>query len=230
MPAAVSVLWSRKYGNVTWDGVVRASGIAALSAIPVALFVPEVSGLVGFGVITIWVNGPISPVLPATYEPLLMLFGRVYPPFAVAAVGVAGTLYVEYLNYHLYGRVMGLGALTGIRESSVVGWMVALFRRAPFFTVWLCSWSPLPYWPMRFISPLAGYAISRHLWATFLGRLPRLWFVAWLGLWWNISMEILVLVSAGSIGIALVVYAARRVPKVSRGPGGELVSPEVAEF
>lgn len=215
-PVRIAWLWRRRYGNVTWDGVLWLSGLAALAAIPITLFVPQVSGLVGFGVITIWVNGPISPILPATYEPLLMLFGRIYAPLAVAVVGVAGTLYVEYLNYHLYGRVVRLGALTGMRESGVVRWLVTLFKRAPFFTVWLCSWSPLPYWPMRFVSPLAGYDVKRHLWATFLGRMPRLWFVAWLGVWWDISIGLLALISVASIGIAVAVYVTRRVATLPR--------------
>ena len=37
---------------------------------------------------TLWVHGPWSPLLPAAYEPVLMVFGKLYPPLLIAAVGV----------------------------------------------------------------------------------------------------------------------------------------------
>jgi len=47
--------------------------------------------------------------------------------------------------------------------------------------VWLCSWSPLPYWSVRILAPLARYSMARYLLATFLARFPRFWFFASLG-------------------------------------------------
>jgi uncharacterized membrane protein YdjX (TVP38/TMEM64 family) len=167
--------------------------------------------MVGFAIVTVWVNGPASPVLPSTYEPILMLMGRLYAPLLVAVVGVAGTLYVEYLNYHLYRRVLQVNALDRLKKGKTVEQVLRLFSKAPFVTVWICSWSPLPYWPVRFISPLAGYEVRRHLTATFCGRFPRLWFFAALGVWWSISVGVLAAaISFGSIGIALAVYFLRR--------------------
>jgi hypothetical protein len=207
----------RRYGNPIWDGVLRLTGFIALAAIPLTLLVPKAGGVVGFAIVTVWVNGPISPILPSTYEPILMLMGRLYAPPLVAVVGVAGTIYVEYLNYHLYKRVLQLDALERMQKSRLVERVLQYFSKAPFFTVWVCSWSPLPYWTVRFISPMAGYEVSRHLFATFCGRFPRLWFFAALGVWWNVSVGVLVMISVGSIGLALVVYLfKRRLP--SRAP------------
>lgn len=214
-PALFRLLFERRYGNPIWDGVLRLSGVAALLAIPLTLLVPPAGGMVGFAIVTIWVNGPASPVLPSTYEPILMLMGRLYPPLLVAVVGVAGTIYVEYLNYHLYRRVLQVNALGRVKRGKTVDTVLKYFSKAPFLTVWVCSWSPLPYWPVRFISPLAGYDVRRHLTATFLGRFPRLWFVAWLGVWWNVSIGVLVAISFGSIGVALAIYLLRR--RLDRG-------------
>ena len=209
-PTLYHRLFEMRYGNPIWDGVLRLSGIVALLAIPLTLLVPPAGGMVGFAIVTIWVNGPASPILPSTYEPILMLMGRLYAPPLVAVVGVAGTIYVEYLNYHLYRRVMQLNALDRVRKGKTVEGVLRWFSKAPFFTVWVCSWSPLPYWPVRFISPLAGYHVRRHLTATFLGRFPRLWFFAALGTWWNVSVGVLAAISFGSIGVALGVYLVRR--------------------
>ena len=189
------------------DKVLYASGVAALVGIPLVLLVPSTGPLMAFLLVTIWVNGPASPFLPATYEPILMLFGRVYSPWLVSALGIAGTLYVEFLNYHLYSKVLRADTLTPIRRTRAVNWISARYSRAPFFTIWLCSWSPLPYWAVRFLSPLVGYPVGRHLWATFLGRFPRLWFFAALGTWWDIDSRALFAVTLASIAIAVAVWA-----------------------
>lgn len=210
-------LLRKRYGNLVWDGLLRGSGIAALIAIPTILFLPSVGPLVGFLLVTIWVNGPIAPLLPATYEPILMLYGRLYPPFLIGMLGIAGTIYVEYLNYRLYRRVLHSNMLSRFRRSKVMEWVCRLFSRAPFFTVWLCSWSPLPYWSVRFISPLVGYPVSRHLWATFLGRFPRLWFFAALGGWWKVDIRVLIWISVGSILLAAVVSLIKWRPRAWAG-------------
>jgi len=170
-------------GNAMWDGLLRGSGVAGLVGILAAIFAgPLVAGLVGFVVVTVWVNGPLGIFMPATFEPILMLMGRLYPPPVIAATAIIGLMYVELLNYHLYAKALRARAFEPIRDHALVRRIVLpLFRRAPFLTVWLCSWSPLPYWSVRILAPLEGYSISRYLTATFLGRFPRFWFFATLG-------------------------------------------------
>lgn len=192
-----------------WDGIIRASAVAALVAIPATLRSPDVAAITGFVLVTIWLNGPLAPFFPASYEPVLITFGRFYAPLTVAVLGVAGTIYVEYLNYHLYRRLWNSHLLGAFRKSATIGWLSGTFQRSPFFTIWLCSWSPLPYWSVRFLSPMAGYPVSRHLLATLLGRFPRLWFFAALGAWWRPNPAVLGAVAVGSVLLAVVVWVAK---------------------
>jgi uncharacterized membrane protein YdjX (TVP38/TMEM64 family) len=214
--ARVKRVLLRRYGDLVWDGVVRGSGVLALVGIAVVqLAPPSVVGLVGFLVVTIWVNGPIGVFLPATYEPILMLFGRLYPPVLIGVVGIAGTLYVEFLNYHLYRRILESSLFRSMRDTVVVRRIVPLFRRAPFFTVWLCAWSPLPYWAVRVLGPLAEYPVPRYLLATFLGRFPRLWFFAALGAV-PIPTRWLVGITLSAIAVALLAFLGRPALSVIR--------------
>ena len=206
----------RPRGDLLWDGVLRVSGALGVAGIVTAVFgSPAAVGLVGFVVVTIWVNGPLGMFMPATYEPILILFGRIYPPLVVGAAGILGTLYVEFLNYHLYARVLRTRAMAGLRDNLVVRRLVPLFNRAPFFTVWLCSWSPLPYWAVRILGPLAGYSVRRYLVATFLGRFPRLWFFAALGAL-PIPNRVLMPVIVIAVALALVLVFAK--PRRSPSP------------
>ncbi len=206
-------------GDVTWDGVIRGTGIVSLAGILTTIALPAMAPLVGFLVVTVWVNGPIGIFLPATYEPILMAFGRVHPPLLIGVLGIAGTLYVEYLNYRLYQAMLRSKVLRGLSNGRMAQRITALFNRAPFFTVWLCSWSPLPYWLVRVLSPMAGYPVRRHLFATFLGRFPRLWFFAALGLYWQVDLT--ALFGLSGIAILVAIAMAWRGGQAVRRTGGQ---------
>jgi len=197
-------------GCGAWNAVVRATGVVALLGIGATVLLPEnAAALVAFLMITIWVNGPLGMFLPATYEPILMLFGVLYPPALIAFLGILGTLYIEGINYFLYGKVLETHALASARESRLVRSTERLFRLAPFWTVWLCSWSPLPYWVVRIVAPLARYPVHKYLIATFLGRFPRLWFFAALGLHLRVPPGTLAFVTLIAIAVFGAVAAVR---------------------
>jgi len=216
----------RRVESPQWDVVVRGSGVAALAGLVSVVIWPNAIPLIGFLIVTIFVNGPLAPLLPATYEPVLMVAGRVYHPVLVAAVGIAGTLYVEFLNYHLYSAALLHPRTEPARESPIVQRIVRLFQRAPFFSVWLCAWSPLPYWAVRFLAPLSKYPVGRYLFATFLGRAPRLWFFAALGPFVPLPTAALVAVTVAMILFAVIV-AAHRARRQPAGAGAD-VAPAVA--
>ena len=190
------------------DVIVRGSGVVALVAIPAVVLLEGAAGLAIFTLITIWVNGPLSPFLPAAYEPVLVYFGRLYPPLVVATIGTMASLYVEFINYRLHAAMLRTRAARRLTGGAMVQRVVRLFARSPAFTVWLCAWSPLPYWPVRILAPMAGLPVARHLVATALGRFPRLWLIAALGsvvrldLKWLVGFTVLSSVVAGMVLLA----------------------------
>ena len=205
-------LWSvltKRRGTPHWDAVLRGTGIVAALAIYPTLRWPNVAGMVAFLCITIFLHGPLAPLLPAAHEAVLMVTGRVYPPLLVAVVGIAGTLYMEYINYHLYRAALLHPKLERTRQSALVRRTVALFEKAPFFCVWLCSWSPLPYWAVRFLAPLSGYPVRPYLVATFLGRAPRYYVLALFGELLPVSTLALAVITVVMIGIAVAIAAVR---------------------
>lgn len=196
----------RRLCSPRWGAVIWGSAAIALFALYSAMRWPQVAGLVEFLGVTIVVNGPLSPLFPATYEPVLMLAGRSYPPFVVAVVGTAGTLYIEFINYYIYRFAVLHPRLERARGTFWVRKSVQLFRRCPFFAIWLMALTPLPYWVARILGPLTRYPIQRYLLATFLGRFPRLWFYAALGLWIPVPATVLQLwllaVTCGALAVA----------------------------
>src|SRR5260370_42571795 len=91
---------------------------------------------------------------------------------------MAGTRYREWINYYVYRAALLHPRLERTRQTKLVRTTVALFEKAPFFCVRMCSWSPLPYWAVRFLGPLTGYDVRRYILATCLGRAARRSFLA----------------------------------------------------
>src|SRR6266550_817604 len=140
------------------------------------------------------------------------LAGRLYHPLLVTLLAVAGNLYMDYVNYHLYGAVMRHPRLEAARSSWVVRKTLALFQRSPFFAVWLCAWSPIPYWIVSVLAPMSQYSMRKYLFATFLGRAPRVWFFATLGLLIPVSTQVLVTCAVAAV-VAGVVVALHKGPR-----------------
>lgn len=201
---------TRRYGNAVWDAYLRSTGVLASAGIGLILVVPGSAALVGLAIYTLWVTGPLSPLFPIGLEPVVMLFGRLYPPLVAASVVTGAGLYVEYLSYHLYGAALRHRAARRLRESSWLARLRVWFERAPFATVWVTSWAPLPYWGVRVLAALTGYPMGRYLSATLLGRLPKFWLFAALGLHWNLPAGFLVAVVVVGTVVSLVVLLARR--------------------
>lgn len=225
-------LWqvlTRPRGDRLWDGIVRGTGVLGLAGIGLVLLVPAAGPLVGFVIFTLWITGPLSPLTPVGYETVLMLMGRIYDPLFIAVLGMAGCLYVEFLSYHLYGEVADLRALRKLRDSHWVSVLRSWFERWPFLTVWFCAWSPVPFWIVRFLGPMAGYPIGRYLTAFFLGRFPKIWFFAVLGLYWDLSDRLLVGLLIGSFLLMAAYRAFERMrsgPRPSRRPTTSLSGKE----
>jgi membrane protein YqaA with SNARE-associated domain len=200
-------------GTPAWDGIIRLSGAIGLVGIPLVWLVPAAGGLVGFALVSVWVHGPASPFLPATYEPILILFGRLHAPLLLAVIGTAANLTAEYFNYQLFSEILAKRALDQLTQHRRSRWLVALFNRRPFLTTWIIAWSPLPDWVARIMGPLSRYPVRPWLLAMGLGRFPRFWLLASLGTWLHFDLGILawlVLLPVSLVTVGLIRAGVRR--------------------
>ncbi len=164
-----------------WPALLLATGLTGLLGLGAWLIDPAAGGLAAFVATTLWVHGPVSPLLPAAYEPVLMHYGTLYAPIMIAAIGTAANLVVEALNYGLYQRVLNTTHLSRLTETRLARWALALFQRSPFLATWIGTWSPIPDWTIRLLAPMSRYPLGRYLTAMGLGRFPRYWVFAELG-------------------------------------------------
>jgi len=72
--------------------------MVALAASLVIALAPGTTTLVVFGLLTLWCHGPLSPLLPAAYESVLLGYGRLHSPLMLALFGALASTGIEYVN------------------------------------------------------------------------------------------------------------------------------------
>ena len=200
----------RSRGTRQWDYFLRATGVVALLAIPVAMFVPDKIPLVWFVLVSLPACGPWSPILPVAFEPLIFEIAKYEPPLVVAPVALCICLYTEFVNWHIYRWVVGHDKLAALRDHRLVQLGVKYFSRAPFLTVAILSIGPWPFWTLRILAIIKKYPLNRFMLALAIGRTPRLLVLAWVGAQLKVSSVILIAVVAFAAVAAVLVGAGRK--------------------
>jgi len=200
----------------------------ALAGILLIAFTPTLGELAVLVSLTLFVNGPYSMFLPTAHEPILMVFGRLYPPILVAALATAGTVAAEYVNYRLYVAMLSAPGLRRLPDTPVGRRVSAWFRVQPFLTLVLCALTPIPFWIARILASMTQYPMRRYLAAAALGRFPRQWFYAAAGLFLPLTnREILVIGLAATLVLAVPIMLQQRRAGTAVPPAaaGEAVDP-----
>lgn len=126
-----------------------------------------------FFALTLLTNGPLAVFLPTAFEPVLMVYARLYSPWQLATVGTGGAALAEVLNYRLFGAALDTRMMGKFRASRLAARLSGWFGRRPFLTVLTSAFLPIPFWITRIAGSLARYPAGRFIAATALGRFPR---------------------------------------------------------
>lgn len=115
------------------------------------------------------------------HEPVVLYFGKFYSPITVAFVAVAGTLLTEIINYSVIKYVADLKLFKKARQSKIVNRTVEVYNKAPFIALLIAGFTPVPFYPFRFLVVLAHYPLIKYILAVFLSRTPRYIIIAFVG-------------------------------------------------
>jgi membrane protein YqaA with SNARE-associated domain len=115
------------------------------------------------------------------HEPVLLYFSKFYSPLAVTLVGIAGTVLAEMINYSVFKYVGDLKPFNRVRHTKWVSKTIELFNKAPFVALLVAGFTPVPFYPFRFLVVMARYPLPKYVLAIFLSRTPRFYLLALLG-------------------------------------------------
>jgi hypothetical protein len=162
-----------------------------------------------------WCHGPVSPFLPATFEPVMMAYGRAHSPLAVALIAAGVSVVMEAVNYLGYGYVLRSNRLNRLRHASAR--LTSLFARCPFSTCVAVAATPVPDWSARILGAMAGYSTARYLGAFLLGRIGSFWLLATLGHQFQPPRSLLLALAIGSIVLTYGAVLLRRLRPAAAG-------------
>jgi len=115
------------------------------------------------------------------HEPVLLYFSKFYPPLTVTLVALAGTSLAEIINYSVFKYVGDLKTFSKVRHTKWVSKTIELFNKAPFAALLVAGFTPVPFYPFRFLVVLARYPWPKYILAVFLSRAPRFFLLALFG-------------------------------------------------
>jgi membrane protein YqaA with SNARE-associated domain len=143
-------------------------------------------------------------VATVPHEPVLLFFSKFYGPLTIALVSIAGTALTEAINYSVFRYVADLKVFRKMLESRGVQKLVAWFKKAPFLSLWVAGFTPIPFYPFRFLVVLARYPLWKYLLAVVTSRTPRFYILGLAGGAIKLSDTLLALLMVAllSVGIA----------------------------
>lgn len=137
------------------------------------------------------------------HEPVFLYFSKFYAPLLVTIVSLSSTVLTEWLNYSTFQFIVDLKSFHRIRYSGLVQKLIESFNRYPFICLWVAGFTPIPFYPLRFLVVLAKYPVQKYLLAIFLSRGPRFFLLAAFGHAFQIPDSLLALLFLTLIMIAV---------------------------
>jgi len=133
------------------------------------------------------------------HEPILIFFGQAHPPWVVALVSVVSTVMAEGLNYSFFGLFYDMPAFRAALEKDSVRKISDLFNRAPFMAILVAGFSPVPFFPVRFLVVMTGYPVWKYLAGVFVSRAPRFYLLAMFGSFFEVPGVLLAVLFLGML-------------------------------
>jgi membrane protein YqaA with SNARE-associated domain len=158
------------------------------------------------------------------HEPVLLYFAKFHTPLTVAWVAISGTVLTEALNYTAFRFVADLALFGKMLANKSVNKIVALFKKYPFTALCIAGFTPIPFYPFRFLVVLAHYPLVKYLLAVIVSRTPRFYLLALLGgalklSGWSMLLLMVILILAANVPLLIGHFRKKREEKRMTGDG-----------
>ena len=144
-----------------------------------------------------------NTLVPLPTNPLIIYMGREFSLVAVPVLGAVGTSIANTTEYLVLGTLLEYGRVKKVKKTKTYLTLKRYFEVAPFALMVVINIFPVPIDPVRWMAISVDYPRWRYITSTFLGRLPRYLFLAWLGDRYNISNRTILIILIITVGVIL---------------------------
>lgn len=122
-----------------------------------------------------------SAVSVFSHEIALYDYGSHQPLLLTTATATLGTIAAAWLDWNVFVPLLGARTLVGYRGNRLYRWCIERFARAPFLVLVITGFTPIPFFPFKFLAFSMRYPLVRYLAAVTVARAPRYLLLAWMG-------------------------------------------------
>jgi membrane protein YqaA with SNARE-associated domain len=151
-----------------------------------------------------------SAVSVFPHEPVVIYFGSNGNIWYTAIAASLGTLIAGWLDHSVFVPVMNLQSLSGYKDKIWYQKIARLFMKYPFLVIVATGFTPIPFFPFKFLAFSVHYPMWKYLSALLVGRFPRYVLLAWLGSLFKIPTWMLF----AFFGFVILIYIVKAAPKV----------------
>lgn len=143
------------------------------------------------------------------HEPVLIYFGTVEANLWLAATAAtAGTIVAAIMDHVVFVPVLNLRSIQSYKERRFYRKAIAWFMRWPFATIVVTGFTPIPFFPFKFLVFSIRYPMWKWVTALVVARFPRYYLLAFLGATIPIPGWVLIL----SVAVVFGLYLIKAVP------------------
>ena len=146
------------------------------------------------------------------HEPVLIYFGKVANLWWSAFWATMGTIVAGVLDHLVFVPVLNLQSISTYKEKAFYRKAIGFFMRWPFATIVLTGFTPIPFFPFKFLVFSIGYPMWKYVTALVVARFPRYYLLALIGATFPIPNWILI----ASVVVIFSLYGVKAVPEAVR--------------
>ena len=141
---------------------------------------------------------------------MLIYFGQFANLWLTALAATVGTIAAGYLDHAVFVPVLNHKTLVAYKDRVLYRRAIDYVLRYPFATLVVAGFTPIPFFPFKFLSFSIHYPLRKYLTALVVARYPRYFLLALLGKVVHIPNWILF----GAFLLVINLYLVKAVPAV----------------
>ena len=148
------------------------------------------------------------------HEPVLVDYGTAgLNIWGIALAATLGTLVAGFIDYKVFAPVLNLKrSADRYRDKNSYARANHWFYKTPFLTLAVAGFSPIPFFPFKFLVFASKYPLPKYLAALALGRFPRYCLLTLAGYHFNPPTSLVL----ATFGVMLLLVYFRKILELSR--------------
>ncbi len=112
------------------------------------------------------------------HETLLLIYGKTMNLWLLAGLATVGSVLAGYIDYKFFIIILNLPYSAKYKSTKTFKKAFYWFNRFPFLSIIIAGFTPIPFFPVKFMVFSTKYSFSKYLLGIAVSRFPRYYLIA----------------------------------------------------